>query len=256
MQVSGWLLKAPIKTGLFGGSTWERKFVWINGDSMFVAPKEPRDYTNPEITRDTLIIKFEDGKVFITKETSQQMQKLKAPSTLVNYGFRISPATGNSHLFACSSDEERTSWLISGEQLIKSIKKSRRNFMEGPATASRNFNALMDDDDDDDDFVDDFEDALEDDDDDKAAAFASRSSSKIEGKKLQASDLDLETRVKNFYIMYNPQKVADVPGILQGYKGKEKLLIEKLKEKYGQEPTPQQVAEKSQRCRLMDLSSI
>eukprot|EP01062_Namystynia_karyoxenos_P073322 TRINITY_DN70124_c0_g1_i1.p1 TRINITY_DN70124_c0_g1~~TRINITY_DN70124_c0_g1_i1.p1 ORF type:complete len:1598 (+),score=505.70 TRINITY_DN70124_c0_g1_i1:362-4795(+) len=45
-----------------------------------------------------------------------------------------------------------------------------------------------------------------------------------------------EARVRRFYRRHNPDKLADVPGVMAKYQGREEQLLQKLVDKYGPEP--------------------
>lgn len=47
---------------------------------------------------------------------------------------------------------------------------------------------------------------------------------------------DIHSKLKAFYLKYNPERVSDIPNILVRYEGKIDHLLDKLKAKYGVDP--------------------
>jgi hypothetical protein len=52
------------------------------------------------------------------------------------------------------------------------------------------------------------------------------------------TDPEIEARVTAFYTKYRPNRLSQVPSVLEQWKDREGELIEHLREKYGDEPTP------------------
>ena len=50
--------------------------------------------------------------------------------------------------------------------------------------------------------------------------------------------LPYRTRIHNYYAIHDPSKIADIPGILEKYKGREEEVMSALRAKYGPEPNP------------------
>jgi hypothetical protein len=50
------------------------------------------------------------------------------------------------------------------------------------------------------------------------------------------SEDNYETRIKAFYLKYDPTRVKNIPALLAKYQGKEPELIAALELKYGPEP--------------------